>query len=133
MFAYGWLSQIRRDSMLWEGMGMRNLMRLSGLVLIVFVMLSFFQPQPPAPIVVPRAEGGPAGLIREGGRLWIDLNRADEALLTAIPGVGPVLAGRIREYLDKKGALTAPEELLEIEGIGPSKLRDIQNVAVVIP
>jgi competence protein ComEA len=114
-------------------MGMRNLMRLSGLVLIVFVVLSLIQLRPPAPVVVPRAAGSPAGLIREGGRLWIDLNRADEALLTAIPGVGPVLAERIREYLDKKGALTAPEELLEIEGIGPSKLRDIQKAAVVIP
>ena len=133
MFAYGWLDQIRRDSMLWEGMGMRNLMRLSGLVLIVFVCLAIFQPHPPAPVIVPRAAGSPAGLIRAGGRLLIDLNRADEALLTAIPGVGPVLAGRIRDYLDKKGALKAPEELLEVEGIGPSKLRDIQEVAIIIP
>jgi competence protein ComEA len=114
-------------------MGMRNLMRLSGLVLIVFVCLAIFQPQPPASVVVPRAAGSPAGLIRENGRLWIDLNRADEALLTAIPGVGPVLAGRIRDYLNKKGALKAPEELLNVEGIGPAKLKDIQKAAIIIP
>lgn len=133
MFAYGWSGKLRRVSMLWEGMEMRSLMRLSGLVLIAFMLLALIQPQPPAPISVPRAEVQSNGVVREGGSIWIDLNRADEELLTSIPGVGPVLAGRIRAFVNEKGALTAPEELLEVEGIGPAKLREIEAAVVIIP
>jgi competence protein ComEA len=112
---------------------MLKLLRLSGLVLIAFMLLAAFQPRPAESIVVPRAEARPNGVVRSGGSVWIDLNRADEALLTSIPGVGPVLAGRILAWIDKKGALTAPEQLLEVEGIGPAKLRNIQEVAVITP
>jgi len=112
---------------------MLRLLRLSGLTLLAFALLALSSPRPAAPVVVPRAEAGPSGVIRLDGRAWIDLNRADEELLTSIPGVGPVLAGRILAFVDKKGALTAPEELLEVEGIGPAKLRSIQEAAVIIP
>ena len=111
---------------------MTRLLRLSGLVLLAFALLAAFWPRPVEPVIVPRAKSQ-TGVVREGGRLWIDLNRADEALLAAIPGVGPVLAGRIRAWIDEKGALAAPEELLEVEGIGPKKLRGIQEAAVIIP
>ncbi len=112
---------------------MLRLLRLSGLVIVAFVLLALLQPPPPAPVTVPRAEAQPSGIVRSNGRLWIDLNRADEELLTSIPGVGPVLAGRIRAFLVEKGALTAPEELLEVEGIGPAKLRELEEVAIIIP
>ena len=116
-----------------EGMGMMKLLRLSGLVLIAFMLLAFIQPRQPEPITVPRAEAQPNGVIRADGRVWIDLNRADEALLTSIPGVGPVLAGRILALIDKKGALTALEELLDVEGIGPAKLDSIEELSVILP
>ena len=112
---------------------MRKLLRLSGLVLIALTLLTLIQPRPPEPVVVPRSEARDSGIVRLNGRLWIDLNRADEELLTSIPGVGPVLAARIRAFLDKKGALTAPEELLEVEGIGPIKMNDIRKAAIIIP
>ena len=133
LFAYGWPGPLRHDSMTREGMGMMKLLRLSGLVLIAFMLLAFNQPRHPEPVTVPRAEAQPNGVIRSDGRVWIDLNRADEALLTSIPGVGPVLAGRILALIDEKGALTAPEELLEVEGIGPTKLHNVQQVARIIP
>ena len=103
-------------------------------VLALLAALAFIAAPPrPSPVAVPRSEAKPNGVIREGGRVWIDLNRADEALLTAIPGVGPVLAGRIRARIDEKGALTAPEQLLEVEGIGPAKLRAIERMAFIGP
>lgn len=111
---------------------MNRLMRLSGLALAAIALLAAFQSRPAAPVTVPRAKT-PSGVVREGGRAWIDLNRADEALLASIPGVGPVLARRIRARIDEKGALTAPEELLEVEGIGPAKLLAIEAVAIVRP
>ena len=133
LFAYGWPRPLRHDSMTREGMGMMKLLRLSGLVLIAFMLLAFIQPRQPERVTVPRAEAKANGVIRSDGRVWIDLNRADEALLTSIPGVGPVLAERILALIDEKGALTAPEELLEVEGIGPTKLHNVQQVARIIP
>ena len=112
---------------------MMKLLRLSGLVLIAFMLLAFIQPRHPEPVTVPRAEAKANGVIRSDGRVWIDLNRADEALLTSIPGVGPVLAERILALIDEKGALTAPEELLDVEGIGPAKLDSIEELSVILP
>jgi len=112
---------------------MRRLMRLTGLVLLAIALLLIFQPRPAAPVHVPRAPSRPNGVIRLDGRAVIDLNWADETLLTAIPGVGPVLAGRIRALVDEKGALTAPEELLDVDGIGPEKLRAIEEMSAIIP
>ena len=133
LFDYGWPRPLRHDSMTREGIGMMKLLRLSGLVLIAFMLLAFIQPRHPEPVTVPRAEAKANGVIRSDGRVWIDLNRADEALLTSIPGVGPVLAERILALIDEKGALTAPEELLDVEGIGPAKLDSIEELSVILP
>jgi len=48
----------------------------------------------------------------------LDLACADSAALTALPGVGPVLAGRIASWRRARGGITDPEELLEVSGIG---------------
>lgn len=71
------------------------------------------------------------GVVRLHGRAMIDLNRADEALLQAIPGIGPVLAARIRAHIREKGALKAPSELMDVPGIGPEKLRAIERTAAI--
>lgn len=49
----------------------------------------------------------------------IDLNRASVAELDELPGVGPVLAGRIVEYRRLHGPFRAVEELLAVRGVGP--------------
>ena len=111
---------------------MRRLTRLMLPVLLLFALLLILEARPNAPErILPTAP--PAGVVRVDGRTRIDLNRADAELLETIPGVGPVLAGRIRARIDEKGALTAPEELLEVEGIGPAKLREIEEKSVCIP
>jgi hypothetical protein len=45
-------------------------------------------------------------------------------------GHRPVLAARIEAFVREKGALEAPKELLNVEGIGPAKLREIEKIAV---
>ena len=50
----------------------------------------------------------------------VDLNRATEEQLASIPGIGPVLAQRIVDYRQAKGAFLAPEEITAVPGIGPS-------------
>lgn len=52
----------------------------------------------------------------------IDLNRATAAELEDLPGVGPVLAGRIVAYRDLHGSFAAVEDLLDVGGIGEAKL-----------
>ena len=57
----------------------------------------------------------------------LDLNRATQAQLEALPGIGPVLAGRILEIRDQLGGFQRLEELLEVPGIGPGRLEQIRR------
>jgi DNA uptake protein ComE-like DNA-binding protein len=114
-------------------MAVRNLMRMTGAVLLVILILIVWQSRPAEPQRIKRAAIQQNGVTRLNGRVLIDLNRADETLLEVIPGIGPVLAARIRALINEKGTLTAPEDLLEVEGVGPAKLRAIEAAAVVMP
>jgi len=49
----------------------------------------------------------------------VDLNRAGLAELDALPGIGPVLAGRILKHRSDHGPFREPEDLLAVPGIGP--------------
>lgn len=57
----------------------------------------------------------------------IDLNRATAAELEDLPGVGPVLAGRIVAYRDLHGSFAAVEDLLDVGGIGEAKLAAMRD------
>jgi competence protein ComEA len=61
----------------------------------------------------------------------LDLNRAAAAELDALPGIGPVLAQRIVDWREQNGAFASVEELLEVAGIGPSVLADLQDQVTV--
>ena len=57
----------------------------------------------------------------------IDINRADSETLEKLPGIGPVLAGRIIEYRRSYGEFSDIEEIMEVSGIGEkifAKIRD---------
>ena len=49
----------------------------------------------------------------------VDLNQAGLAELDALPGIGPVLAGRILQHRNDHGPFREPEDLLAVPGIGP--------------
>lgn len=51
-----------------------------------------------------------------GGK--ISLNRATQAELESLPGVGPVMAGRIIAWREQSGPFVAVEQLQEVSGIG---------------
>lgn len=53
----------------------------------------------------------------------IDLNRAGEAELERLPGVGPVLARRILAWRDSAGGFRSVEQLEEVRGVGPALMR----------
>lgn len=52
----------------------------------------------------------------------IHINTADADALTLLPGIGEVLAQRIVDYREAHGPFTAPEQLLEVQGIGEKTL-----------
>src|SRR5688572_24259786 len=52
----------------------------------------------------------------------IDPNRAVEAELDRLPGVGPGAARAIVESREREGAFTGPEDLLRVRGIGAATL-----------
>ena len=61
----------------------------------------------------------------------IDINTADAEPLTALPGIGEVLAERIVAYRSEHGLFASPEELLEVEGIGDGKYSALEGLITV--
>lgn len=62
----------------------------------------------------------------------IDLNRSTASDLEALPGVGPVLAGRIVAHRESNGPFRTVEDLLDVPGIGEAKLAQMRD-AIAAP
>jgi len=83
-------------------------------------------------VVVPGpGESIPAGSIEPNGDGLISLNRADSTELQDLPGVGPVLAERIVAYREANGPFQAVEDLLDVPGIGETKLAAMRDLVTV--
>jgi competence protein ComEA len=63
--------------------------------------------------------------------LTIDPNQASAADLEAIPGIGPVLAGRIIEFREQHGPFQQVEDLVAVPGLGPRKLEKMRHYLAV--
>ena len=59
------------------------------------------------------------------GTAALDLNTATEAELDDLPGLGPALAGRIVAWREEHGPFDTPEDVMEVEGIGPALYEQI--------
>lgn len=60
----------------------------------------------------------------------VAVNQADQQLLAILPGIGPILAGRIVKLRQTRGNYKAPHDLLAVTGIGAGKLKKIRNLLV---
>ncbi len=63
--------------------------------------------------------------------LVLNLNTASFEQLDALPGIGPVLAGRIIEFREKRGGFRRVEELLAIPGISERKWQELRKLVEV--
>jgi len=67
------------------------------------------------------------------GKILVNVNTASVQELTALPGIGEVKAGAIISYRESRGPFQAKDELMNVDGIGPSTyegLRDLITVGV---
>jgi len=71
-----------------------------------------------------RARGASKAKATTSGGL-ISINTATLAQLESLPGVGPVMAGRIIAYRQKSGAFAAITDLQKISGMGKSKYAEV--------
>ncbi len=70
----------------------------------------------------------PGGTGGNGSDGLIDLNTADTVTLQQLPGVGPVLAQRIVDYREAHGGFESIEDLLDVAGIGETRLASIRDL-----
>ena len=56
----------------------------------------------------------------------VDINAADKALLTALPGIGPVTADAILAYRQDNGNFKSLDELTKVKGIGDKTLAKLK-------
>jgi len=71
-------------------------------------------------VVSPDAVAAPGPAVSDGGAASavVDLNSATASDLDTLPGVGPVMAGRILDWRTAHGRFTSVDQLREVSGIG---------------
>jgi len=62
----------------------------------------------------------------------IDINRAENWLLEALPGVGEVTAQAIVDYREENGPFKRIEDLLQVKGIGQGTFDKIKDYITVL-
>jgi competence protein ComEA len=60
----------------------------------------------------------------------VNLNTATAEQLTAVPGIGVKLAGRIVEHRQKSGSFKSVQELMNVKGVGEKSLGKLEPFLV---
>src|SRR5205809_905982 len=63
----------------------------------------------------------------------VDINRASEDELRALPGIGGVLAARIVEARERDGPFASLDDLRRVRGLGRAKLERLASAIAVSP
>lgn len=79
-----------------------------------------------APTAAANPEQRPDSAGRAAPERPLELNTATVAELDRLPGIGPVLAGRIVEHRRQHGEFRRVDELLSVPGIGPRLLERLR-------
>jgi competence protein ComEA len=111
-----------------RGIGPAQAARLAELVALPPVA----EPAAHAPATPGRAGGGGAAFGTGTGAV-LDLNRATAAELQTVPGVGPVLAGRLIGRRDSLGRFRDWADVDAVPGVGPALLARLMERARISP
>jgi len=118
--------------------------RVIAIVLILGTLTDLWRARHPVYVDLPAdrstgtvrapAAGEPSGpdTVAAAHRL-LDLNSATVGELDALPGIGPVLAGRIVSRRREIGSFHSLDELLSVPGIGPRLLEKLRPLVRVSP
>jgi competence protein ComEA len=80
----------------------------------------------------PGGGAGTAGSVGASpGESLVNVNTATAEELETLPGIGEVLAQRIIDHRETHGPFDAVEDLLDVSGIGESRLADIRDQVTV--
>ena len=63
----------------------------------------------------------------------VDINRAGEEELRALPGIGGVLAARIVEARERDGPFASLDDLRRVRGFGRAKLERLASAIAIAP
>lgn len=66
-----------------------------------------------------------------GGQTLVNLNTATQEQLEQLPEIGPVTAQRILDWRAEYGRFDSVNQLLEVSGIGPATLEQIEDLVRV--
>ena len=72
------------------------------------------------------ASGGASGATSASGK--VNINKADEAALTSLPGIGPAKANAIVSYRDESGNFQSIEDLKNVSGIGDKSFEQLKDL-----
>ena len=67
------------------------------------------------------------GTQSENDPILININSADEAALTALPGIGPAKARAIIAHRDENGPFQSVEAINEVSGIGEQTFKNLKD------
>ena len=74
----------------------------------------------------PSADSPPTVAGADADAALIDINAASAQDLETLPGIGPVLAGRIVEYREQNGPFQRTDQLTAVRGIGSATYERIR-------
>ena len=77
-------------------------------------------------VLMPSRVAGASGSAASSGR--VSLNAATAAELDALPGVGPVTAGKIVDFRKAHGGFRSVDDLDAIPGIGPARIEQLRDL-----
>jgi competence protein ComEA len=72
------------------------------------------------------SQSGVGGAMDKSGP--VNLNTATEDELDALPGIGPATSAAIVSHREKVGPFTSVDDLLDVRGIGTSKLESLRDL-----
>lgn len=81
---------------------------------------------PPPSGAQPPTSAGSEDATATGGK--VNLNTATVQQLDTLPGIGPAIAQRIIDYRKAHGPFTAPEDIMNVKGIGQVTYEKLQDL-----